>query len=98
MRRSFAFLQDNYKRLSNPQKVSFSNAIIEKYLSSIENLPNTKVVDRYSPLKIIEKLQQFDLMIANLFSLIENTSQKALKILLIKLASHALKTNGIDHL
>jgi hypothetical protein len=28
MRKAFAFLQDNYKRLSNPQKVAFSNALI----------------------------------------------------------------------
>ena len=35
MRKTFAFLQDNYKRLSNPQKVSFSNALVNKYLSTI---------------------------------------------------------------
>jgi hypothetical protein len=53
MRKTFAFIQDNEKRLSNPQKVSFSNSLINKYLSNIDQLPNIRITDRYSPLKIL---------------------------------------------
>lgn len=67
MRKTFAFLQDNYKRLNNPEKVAFYNALIDKYLSNLENIANLRITERYSPLKILEKLQNFDLLLANLF-------------------------------
>ena len=73
MKRAFAFLQDNYKRLSHPQKVHFSNALIKKYLSTINNLPNARITERYSPSKVIDKLQQFDLLLANIFSSLDKT-------------------------
>lgn len=43
MRKTFAFLQDNYKRLAHPQKVSFAHAVVDKYLSNIDDLPNLRV-------------------------------------------------------
>ena len=98
MRKTFAFLQDNYKRLSHPQKVIFSDALITKYLSSIENLPNARMIEKYSPLKIIEKLQQFEINMANIFLLLEKRSSKSLKILLVKLISHLLTHFGSGHL
>jgi hypothetical protein len=70
MRKTFAFLQDNYKRLSHPQKAAFAHALIEKYLSNIDQANQGRITERYSPLKILEKLQQFELMVANLFDLL----------------------------
>jgi len=32
MRRTFAFLEDNYKRLSHPKRVAFVDALLAKYL------------------------------------------------------------------
>lgn len=68
MRKTFAFLQDNYKRLSHPQKVAFSNSLIDKYLATIDSISSLKITERYSPLKILEKLQNFDLLLGNIFS------------------------------
>lgn len=98
MARTFAFLQDNYKRLSSPQKVVFSDALIDKYLSSIDNISNLRITERYSPLKILEKLQNFELLMANLFQRLEKTNQKSLKILLVKLISYNLSNNGLGNL
>ena len=68
MRKTFAFLQDNFKRLSHPQKVAFSNSLIDKYLATIDSISSLKITERYSPLKILEKLQNFDLLLGNIFS------------------------------
>lgn len=98
MRKTFAFLQDNYKRLSHPQKVAFSNTLIDKYLSSIDNINNLRITEKYSPVKILEKLQHFDLLVANLFSRLEKTNQKTLKILLVKLIAYTLTNSGLGNL
>jgi hypothetical protein len=59
MRRTFTFLQDNYKRLSLPQRAVFIDSLVTKYLESLDTLPSLRLTDKYSPLKVLEKLQQF---------------------------------------
>lgn len=98
MKKTFAFIQDNYKRLSHPQRAAFTHALITKYLSNIDNLASMRVTEKYSPLKIVEKLQHFELLIANLFAHLENTQQKTLKVLLVKLIVHELSERGVGHL
>jgi hypothetical protein len=53
MRRTFAFLQDNYKRLSHPQRAAFIDALVSRYLQNIDSLSTLKITERYSPLKVI---------------------------------------------
>lgn len=53
MRKTFAFLQDNYKRLSLPQRVAFFNALIDKYLANLDNLSTLRITEKYSPLKML---------------------------------------------
>jgi hypothetical protein len=52
-KKTFAFLQETYKRLTNLQKVTFIDALINKYLLTIEQLPNLKLSEKYSPLKVL---------------------------------------------
>lgn len=97
-RKTFAFLQDTYRRLTNLQKNEFSGAIIDKYLLPLDQLQQMKVSERYSPLRVIEKIQQFELSVAYLFQKLENSSQKSLKLLLIKLISSTVTTHGLGDL
>lgn len=98
MRRTFAFLQDNYRRLPLPQRAVFIDALVSKYLDSLEALPSLRLTDKYSPLKVLEKIQQFELPIANLFRRLDRSSQKSLKLLLLKLIAGYLPTNGFGSL
>jgi hypothetical protein len=43
MKKTYAFLQETYKRLSNLEKTIFINAIIDRYLSNIDILQNLKI-------------------------------------------------------
>lgn len=65
-KKAFAFLQETYKRFTNLEKATFCDALVDRYLATIEQLPSMKISDRYSPLKIIEKLQQFELPVGSL--------------------------------
>lgn len=58
-KKAFSFLQETYRRFTNLEKATFGDAIIDRYLGSLDQLSSLKISDRYSPLKVIEKLQLF---------------------------------------
>ena len=97
-KKAFAFLQETYKRFTNLEKATFADSIIDKYLLSMEQLPSMKISDRYSPLTIIEKLQQFELPIANLIAKLEKYSSKALTLVLVKIISAVATAHGVGNL
>jgi hypothetical protein len=97
-KRAFAFLQETYKRFTNLEKATFGDALIDRYLANIDQLPNTKISDRYSPLKIIEKLQQFELPVGNLVAKLEKYNNKSLTLILVKLLTSVATSHGIANL
>ena len=97
-KRAFAFLQETYKRFTNLEKATFCDALIDGYLANIDQLPNIKISDRYSPLKIIEKLQQFELPVGNLVAKLEKYNNKSLTLILVKLITSVAISHGIANL
>lgn len=97
-KKAFAFLQETYKRFTNLEKATFSDSIIDKYLLNIEQLPNMKISDRYSPLTIIDKLQQFELPVGNLVAKLEKYSSKAMTLVLVKIISAVATAHGVGNL
>jgi hypothetical protein len=65
---------------------------------TIDTISSIRITERYSPLKILEKLQHFDLLLGNLFNMIEKSTQKSLKILLVKLISFTINSSGLGSL
>lgn len=57
-----------------------------------------KISDRYSPLTIIDKLQQFDLPVANLVAKLEKYSSKAMTLVLVKIISAVATAHGVGNL
>lgn len=97
-KRAFAFLQDTYRRFTNLERATFADAIIDRYLATVEQLPSLKISDRYSPLKVIEKLQQFELPVGNLAAKLEKYKGKALTLILLKIIAAVAATHGIANL
>jgi hypothetical protein len=97
-KKAFAFLQDTFKRFTNLEKATFSDGLIDRYLTNIEQLPTLKISERYSPLKIIEKLQQFELPVGNLIAKLQKYSGKAITLILVKLITSVATSHGIANL
>lgn len=97
-KKTFSFLQETYKRFTNLEKSTFTSALVSRYLSAIDDLPNMKISERYSPLKIIEKIQQFELPVSELITTLDKYSNKPLVLVLIKLITSVTKTYGLGNL
>ena len=65
---------------------------------TIDTISSIRITERYSPLKILEKLQHFYLLLGNLFNMLEKSTQKSLKILLVKLISFTINSSGLGSL
>jgi hypothetical protein len=63
MKKVMSFISEVYKRLSNEEKVQFVASILSKYLSSFTTYKDLKENEKYSLIKIIEKLQEIELPI-----------------------------------
>ena len=57
-----------------------------------------KMSDRYSPLKVIEKIQQFQLPVAELITTLDKYTNKPLVLVLIKLITTVTKAYGVGNL
>lgn len=97
-KKAFSFLQETYRRFTNLEKATFGDAIIDRYLGSLDQLSSLKISDRYSPLKVIEKLQLFQLPVGTLASKLEKYLNKPLTLILIKLITSVASTHGIANL
>ena len=98
MKAACAYLQENYGRLSNIQKAAFVEGVVKKYLEKVDSLPQLKISERYSPLKVLEKLEKFELPMANLFEKLRKCQSRSLVVVLVKLISGGISLNGIKHM